>query len=46
VFGGGAGPAEKRIDMKTLHAKIDELALENDLLEGALAKPGLLRARR
>ena len=46
VFGGAAGPAEKPVDMKTLHAKIGELALENDFLESALAKAGLLSARR
>jgi transposase len=32
--------------MKTLHAKIGELALENDFLEGALAKEGLPGAKR
>ncbi len=46
VFGAGAGPTEKPVDMKTLHAKIGELALENDFLEGALAKAGLLSAKR
>ena len=46
VFSGGAGPAEKPVDMKALHAKIGELALENDFLEGALAKAGLPGARR
>ena len=46
VFGGAAGPTEKPVDMKTLHAKIGELALENDFLESALAKAGLLSARR
>jgi transposase len=30
------------IDVKTLHAKIGELALENDFLSGALGKAGLL----
>lgn len=30
------------IEVKTLHAKIGQLTLENDFLEGALAKPGLL----
>ena len=29
-----------------LHAKIGELTLENDFLEGALSKAGLLNARR
>ena len=34
------------VDLKVLHAKIGELALENDFLEGALSKAGLLSARR
>ncbi len=34
--------AEPAIDVKTLHAKIGELALENDFLSGALGKAGLL----
>jgi transposase-like protein len=34
------------IDLKALHAKIGELTLENDFLEGALTKAGLLSARR
>ena len=46
VFGTGAGPAEKPVDVKTLHAKIGELALENDFLEGALTRAGLPGARR
>ena len=46
VIGTGANPTEKPVDMKTLHAKIGELALENDLLEGALEKAGLPSARR
>jgi|TARA_B100001971_G_scaffold192058_1_gene196019 transposase-like protein len=46
VFGGGTGPAEKPVDMKALHAKIGELALENDFLEATLAKAGLPGARR
>ncbi|AOO85039.1 transposase (plasmid) [Bosea vaviloviae] len=37
-----AGPA---IDVKTLHAKIGALALENDFLPGALGKTGLLSAK-
>jgi hypothetical protein len=35
-----------RIDVKSLHAKIGELTLENDFLEGALTKAGLLSAKR
>ena len=34
------------VDLKTLHAKIGELTLENDFLEGALTKVGLLSAKR
>ena len=30
------------LDVKTLHAKIGELTLENDFLAGALGKAGLL----
>ena len=46
VFGGASRPTEKPVDLKVLHAKIGELALENDFLEGALAKAGLLSERR
>lgn len=34
------------IDVKTLHAKIGQLTLENDFLEGALTKTGMLSAKR
>ena len=40
------GPAHEAVDVKTLHAKIGALAPENDFLEGALTKAGLLSARR
>jgi len=46
VFGGQSRPAEPPVDVKTLHAKIGELTLENDFLEGALIKVGLLSAKR
>ncbi len=46
VFGPGAGAAQPAIDVKSLHAKIGELTLENDFLEGALTKAGLLGAKR
>jgi transposase-like protein len=37
----GSGPAEAGPDIKTLHAKIGQLALENDFLVGALGRlPG------
>ena len=47
VFGpGGGSAAQPAIDVKSLHAKIGELTLENDFLEGALTKAGLLSAKR
>ncbi len=47
VFGpGGQVPAQPAVDVKALHAKIGELTLENDFLEGALTKAGLLSAKR
>lgn len=45
VFGGSKPPSDMP-DLKTLHAKIGQLALENDFLEGALTKAGLLSATR
>jgi transposase len=44
--GGGNGAAPPAVDVKSLHAKIGELTLENDFLEGALSKAGLLSAKR
>ena len=48
VFGPGSGngAAHPAVDVKSLHAKIGELTLENDFLEGALTKAGLLSAKR
>ena len=48
VFGADSAAKEATltIDLKTLHAKIGELTLENDFLAGALGKAGLLSARR
>ena len=47
VFGEAkAEPAAAAVDLKALHAKIGELTLENDFLESALTKAGLLSARR
>lgn len=37
---------EPKVDLKALHAKIGQLTLENDFLENALTKVGLLSARR
>ncbi len=48
VFGAEARtePGAPSVDIKTLHAKIGELTLTNDFLEGALSKAGLLSAKR
>ena len=48
VFGSaaGAGTNTPPVDVKSLHAKIGELTLENDFLEVALGKAGLLSAKR
>jgi transposase len=46
VFGADAASAPPAVDLKALHAKIGELALENDFLSGALGKAGLLSAKR
>ena len=45
VFDGG-GSNEQEVDLKPLHAKIGQLTLENDFLENALNKVGLLSAKR
>jgi hypothetical protein len=34
------------VDLKALHAKIGQLTLENEFLEGALSKAGMLSAKR
>ena len=46
VFEGSEHAEAPPIDVKALHAKIGELTLENDFLEGALTKAGLLSAKR
>jgi len=46
VFGPDGSRQEAAVDVKTLHAKIGELTLENDFLEGALSKAGMLSAKR
>jgi transposase len=45
VFGSGSA-SEPVVNVKTLHAMIGELGLENDCLEHALGKAGLLSAKR
>jgi transposase len=46
VFGEDKTPAAGEPDLTELHAKIGRLSLENDFLERALTKAGLLSARR
>jgi transposase len=46
VFGEARPDQPAPVDLKALHAKIGELTLENDFLEGALTKAGLLSAKR
>ncbi|CCD36349.1 putative transposase [Candidatus Paraburkholderia kirkii UZHbot1] len=46
VFETGKTSAEPPVDVKVLHAKIGQLILENDFLEGALSKVGLLNVKR
>lgn len=42
----GASPRAEPMDLKPLHAKIGQLTLENDFLETALTKAGLLSVRK
>ena len=44
--GKASAAAMPLVDVKVLHAKIGQLTLENDFLEGALSKAGLLSAKR
>jgi transposase len=46
VFATSSSARSPEVDLKALHAKIGELTLENDFLESALDKAGLLSARR
>jgi transposase len=46
LFGADGASVAPAVDLKALHAKIGELALENDFLEGALIKAGMLSAKR
>ena len=46
VFGAEAARPGAAVDVKTLHARIGELTLENDFLEHALDRAGLPGARR
>lgn len=42
----GGSEVAPPVDLAPLHAKIGQLTLENDFLEGALTKAGLLSAKR
>src|SRR5258705_12675170 len=47
VFGtGGTAPATPVVGLKTLDAQSGGLALENEFLEGALSKDGVVSAKR
>ncbi|MBC7838372.1 MAG: transposase [Nitrospiraceae bacterium] len=46
IFGGGTAPTGPPVDLKALHAKIGQLTLEHDCLEGARTKVGWLSATR
>ncbi len=46
VFEGPRRKEEAPVDLKALHAKIGQLTLENDFLEGALGKAGMLSAKK
>ena len=46
VFGKPAEATTPEVDLPALHAKIGQLTLENDFLESALTKAGLLSAKR
>lgn len=43
---GETGNTAAQPDLKTLHAKIGQLTLENDFLESALSRAGLPSAKR
>ena len=46
IFVKSSKPDDRPIDVKTLRAKVGQLTLENDFLEGALTKAGMLSAKR
>ncbi len=45
-FGEGKAEEQVKVDVTRMQAKIGELTLENDFLETALVKAGLLSAKR
>ena len=46
VFGEDKAEQQVKVDVTRMQAKIGELTLENDFLESALIKAGLLSAKR
>ena len=46
VFGEDRAEPQVKVDVTRMQAKIGELTLENDFLETALSKAGLLSAKR
>jgi transposase-like protein len=46
VFGEEKAEQQLKVDVTRMQAKIGELSLENDFLEKALVKAGLLSAKR
>lgn len=46
VFDSPRKADEPEVDIKAMHAKIGQLTLENDFLESALIKAGLLSAKK
>ena len=46
VFGEDKAEQQSKVDVTRMQAKIGELTLENDFLETALIKAGLLSAKR
>ncbi len=46
VFGGDSDKSEPAVDLKALHTKMVQQALEIDFLSGALSKAGKLSAQR
>lgn len=46
MFGRPTEPESPPVDLQALHAKIGQLTLENDFLEGALNKAGWMSAQR
>ena len=46
IFDNGKPKIQPEVDLQALHAKIGQLTLENDFLEHALNKAGLLSVKR